>query len=206
MTDDKISISAQVSAANPNVCAFVVEVPLFPGDSFNCASAEMAKGSPLLEALFAIEGVSQVWVADDRLTVEKNSEEPWPLLGKRVAKTVRDLLRRDIRPLVAPARNRSNLEELIRRRARVVLEKEINPSLAAHGGRVDVADVDGTSIKLIMSGGCQGCASASVTMRQGVEQALKAAVPEITEIQDVTDHASGDHPYYAAAPGETPFH
>ncbi len=202
---DKIPVSAQVSPANPDVCAFTVGKPLFPGDSYNCASPEMAKGSPLLEALFHIEGVSQVWVSDDRMTVEKTGEEPWPVLGKRIAKVVRDLLREGRGPLVVPAKARTGVEEKIRRRVKEILEKEINPSLAAHGGRVDVADVKGTAVKVIMSGGCQGCGSAAVTMRQGVERAILAQVPEVTEIVDVTDHAAGANPYYASGEsGESP--
>ena len=113
---DKIPVSAQVSPANPDVCAFTVGKSLFPGDSYNCASPDapggddwglvMAKGSPLLEALFRIEGVTQVWVSDDRMTVQKTGEEPWPVLGKRIAKVVRDLLREGRGPLVVPAPSR----------------------------------------------------------------------------------------------------
>lgn len=201
MDADKIPVTAQVHPANPRVCLFTVGRPLYPGDSYNCASAEMAKGSPLMEALFALQGVAQVWVMDDRLTVEKESAEDWPVFGKRVAKTVRDVLRAEKGPLVAPHRNRTGLEEHIRKRAREVLESEINPSLAAHGGRVDVADVQGTSVKVIMSGGCQGCGSAAVTMRQGVEKSLMTLVPEISEIIDATDHAAGTNPYFST--GET---
>jgi Fe/S biogenesis protein NfuA len=49
------------------------------------------------------------------------------------------------------------------------------------------------------SGGCQGCGMASVTLKQGIERILKEAIPEVTEVVDVTDHASGDNPYYQAA-------
>lgn len=202
--DDKIPVTAQVHPANPRVCLFTVGRPLFPGDSYNCLSAEMAKGSPLLEALFAVPGVSQAWVMDDKLTVEKGSDEEWPVFGKRVAKAVREVLRREKGALVAPARHRSALEDHIRRRAREVLEREINPSLAAHGGRADVADVRGRSVYVVMSGGCQGCSSAGVTMKQGVENALRAGVPEVEEVVDATDHAAGLHPFYAGAPGESP--
>lgn len=202
---DKIPVTAQVHPSNPRVCLFTVGRPLFPGDSYNCASAQMAKGSPLLEALFALQGVVQVWVMDDRLTVEKDSEEEWPLFGKRVAKTVRDLLKSGREPLVAPHRSRTGVEEHIRKRAREVLEAEINPSLAAHGGRVDVADVQGTTVKVIMSGGCQGCGSAAVTMRQGVEKSLMTRIPEISEIIDDTDHAAGVNPYFSSGEsGESP--
>lgn len=202
---DKISVTAQIHPANPRVCLFIVGRPLFPGDSFNCASAEMAKGSPLLEALFGLQGVIQAWVMDDKLTVEKDSEEDWAVFGKRVAKVAREALKSGASPLVAPHRNRSGLEEHIRSRARAVLESEVNPSLAAHGGRVDVTDVKGTSVYVVMSGGCQGCGSAAVTMRQGVERALLSQVPEISDVVDATDHAAGVTPYYAAGDaGESP--
>jgi Fe-S cluster biogenesis protein NfuA len=202
---EKILVTAQVHPANPRACLFTVGRALFPGDSFNCASAEMAKGSPLLEALFGIQGVVQAWVMDDKLTVEKDSEEDWAVFGKRVAKVVRDALKSGASPLVAPHRNRSGLEEHIRKRAREILEAEVNPSLAAHGGRVDVAGVKGTSVYVMMSGGCQGCGSAAVTMRQGVERSLLSSVPEISDVVDATDHAAGVTPYYAqGSAGESP--
>jgi NFU1 iron-sulfur cluster scaffold homolog, mitochondrial len=202
MADDKIPVTAQVHPANPRVCSFTVGKALFPGDSYNCASAEMAKGSPLLEALFAVPGVAQAWVMDEKLTVEKDSDEEWPVFGKRVAKAVREVLRTP-GPWVVPGRARSGVEEHIRKRAREVLEAEINPSLAAHGGRVDVADVKGTTVEVVMSGGCQGCGSSAVTMRQGVERSLLSRIPEVSEVVDVTDHAAaaGANPFYA--PGET---
>ena len=77
-----------------------------------------------------------------------------------------------------------------------VLDEQINPSIASHGGFVSLVNIEGTKVILQMGGGCQGCGMANVTLKQGVEVALKEAIPEITEIHDVTDHASGDNPYY----------
>jgi Fe-S cluster biogenesis protein NfuA len=48
-----------------------------------------------------------------------------------------------------------------------------------------------------MSGGCQGCASSEATLKQGFEVMVKRAAPEITAIIDVTDHQSGQKPYYS---------
>lgn len=79
-----------------------------------------------------------------------------------------------------------------------VLEGQINPSIASHGGRADLVrfdDATGT-VELRLSGGCQGCAQSTATLRNGIEGALRAAIPEITEVVDVTDHASGETPYY----------
>ena len=78
-----------------------------------------------------------------------------------------------------------------------VIEHDINPAVASHGGWVALVGVEDGVAYLEMGGGCQGCGMAKVTLRQGIEVRLKEAVPEIREIVDVTDHASGVHPFYA---------
>lgn len=80
-----------------------------------------------------------------------------------------------------------------------VLASQINPAIAGHGGAAELVSVDGTVAYMKLSGGCQGCGMASVTLKQGIERILREAIPEITEVVDVTDHASGDNPYYQAA-------
>ena len=82
-----------------------------------------------------------------------------------------------------------------------VLEEQVNPSIAAHGGRADLVAVKDTSVYLRLSGGCQGCGMAKATLTQGIEVMLREAVPEITEIVDVTDHAEGTNPYFEPALG-----
>lgn len=80
-----------------------------------------------------------------------------------------------------------------------VLDAEINPAIAAHGGRADLVAVDAGVAYLRLSGGCQGCGLASVTLSQGIEVAILDGVPEIESVVDVTDHASGDNPYFESA-------
>ncbi len=80
-----------------------------------------------------------------------------------------------------------------------VLEQQINPSIAVHGGRADLVAVEGDAAYLRLSGGCAGCGMAAVTLSQGIEVALRDSVTEITRVIDVTDHAAGTNPYYEAA-------
>ena len=80
-----------------------------------------------------------------------------------------------------------------------VLESEVNPSIAMHGGRADLVGVDQLTAYLRLSGGCQGCGLARVTLSQGIEVALREAVPELVSVVDVTDHASGTNPYFESA-------
>ena len=83
--------------------------------------------------------------------------------------------------------------------ARAVLDAEINPAIAAHRGRVTVADVSGGWIRVRLEGGCQGCSLAEVTLRQGIEPVLRGKVPGVVGLTDVTDHEAGREPFYSAA-------
>lgn len=86
--------------------------------------------------------------------------------------------------------------ELAERIARVI-EVRVNPAIAGHGGRITLAGVHENVAYVRMSGGCQGCGLAAVTLRQGVERMLREAIPEIAGVRDVTDHAGGRNPFYA---------
>lgn len=68
--------------------------------------------------------------------------------------------------------------------------------VARHGGRVELVDVQDATVVVRMRGGCQGCGMATVTLRQGIETALRQAVPAIRGIRDITDHSAGTNPYY----------
>lgn len=80
-----------------------------------------------------------------------------------------------------------------------VLEGQVNPSIAAHGGRADLVAVEEGTAYLRLSGGCQGCGLAQLTLSQGIEVALREEVPELVSVVDVTDHASGSNPYFESA-------
>jgi Fe/S biogenesis protein NfuA len=80
-----------------------------------------------------------------------------------------------------------------------ILENDINPQIAMHGGWADLVAFDGGTAYVRMSGGCQGCGLAKVTLSQGIAVAIQDAVPEVSEVVDVTDHASGTNPYYEPA-------
>lgn len=96
----------------------------------------------------------------------------------------------------APPRPTAPPQGEIADRVRTVLDSQVNPQIAAHGGMISLVDVQDTEIYVEMSGGCQGCALSRMTLRQGVERMLRQAVPELTAVHDVTDHASGENPFF----------
>ena len=91
------------------------------------------------------------------------------------------------------------LEGAVADRLRALLETRINPAIAGHGGFAELIGVEGDTAFLRLGGGCQGCGLAAVTLRQGIEVAIREAIPEIAHVIDVTDHEAGANPYYEAA-------
>jgi Fe/S biogenesis protein NfuA len=98
--------------------------------------------------------------------------------------------------LAAPVAPRGDLEGPVAERVMQVLDEDINPQIAMHGGHAALVSVDGSTAFVEMSGGCQGCGMARATLTQGIAVAITEAVPEIVEVVDVTDHVSGTNPYF----------
>jgi Fe/S biogenesis protein NfuA len=87
-------------------------------------------------------------------------------------------------------------QDPVARAVQEVLDRQINPGVGSHGGMVTLVDVKEGTAFLRFGGGCQGCAAVDVTLKQGVETAIRAAVPSISAIVDATDHEAGVNPYY----------
>jgi Fe-S cluster biogenesis protein NfuA len=96
-------------------------------------------------------------------------------------------------PSESPAGTGAGLAEA----ARQVLDAEVNPAIAAHRGHVTVTGADHGWIRIRLDGGCQGCALAEVTIRQGIEPLLRDHLPAITGLTDVTDHEAGTDPFFS---------
>jgi Fe-S cluster biogenesis protein NfuA len=83
--------------------------------------------------------------------------------------------------------------------ARSILDAEVNPAIAVHRGRVTVAGADQGWVLIRLEGGCQGCSLAEVTLRQGIEPLLRARLPGLAGLADVTDHQAGTEPFFPPA-------
>jgi Fe/S biogenesis protein NfuA len=93
----------------------------------------------------------------------------------------------------------ADLSGPVPQRVMQVIEQQINPAIAAHGGSAELVAVEEDTAYVRLGGGCVGCGMASVTLGQGIEVAILEAVPEVRQVVDVTDHASGTNPYFEAA-------
>lgn len=249
---------------------------------------EAAARSPLAQRLFAIEGVTGVYLDPESITVTKSDDKDWQMLkavvlgaimdhfsaghpvvldqsgeeaaaddlvedqdvDPKIAAMVKELIETRIKPAVVQtggdvkyrgfkgnmvllemsgstsgmttgientlrhyvptiegvldyrdAMPKPGLDTEAGRTIRRILDDNVNPQVASHGGHIALVDVQDDTVYIRLEGGCQGCGMADVTLKQGVATAIQAVVPTINRVLDVTDHAGGSNPYYQPGKG-----
>jgi len=178
---DNLSIRLRVTAAGTPAANCELEF---------CEPADLAGGEWTIECegfLFHIDGDSAQWL--DQATIDFEPNATGGQLNIRAPKIKGEV----------PGAEAGLIE-----RVRYVLDAEVNPTLASHGGRVTLLEVDADGAVLLQfGGGCHGCGMVDVTLKQGVEKTLRERVPEITAVRDATDHAGGEQRSYSKAVGRS---
>jgi Fe-S cluster biogenesis protein NfuA len=195
-----ISIKAETAIADPDTCKFTVSTVVQAGGPFFFTDAVQAASAPLAETLFELPGVASVLIADNIVTVSKSANTEWQTLKAAIGAAIRAQLLSGAPAVLATAvaaRAQGRSTEVVREIVQDILDREVNRSIASHGGAISIVDLREGQLYVRMSGGCQGCASSEATLKQGFEVMVKRAAPEITAIIDVTDHQSGQKPYYS---------
>ena len=258
---------------DPQILRFLPGRPVLPFGVAEYPDEEACEDAPLARQLFQIEGVADVTLETDAVTVRKEAALEWFILkppifgvimdhlagaagGGDLAHAARNLLDERIRPTMEAEGGHVRFHgledgmlrleitgsglsgpvfalqvrientfkhylpeigqiEFVRPQpdnpqptdgaglaspaaiaVRRLLDETINPAVAGHGGFISLVDVCEGAAYIRLEGGCQGCGMSEITLRQGVESAILAQVPEITEVHDVTDHGAGDKPFY----------
>jgi len=197
--EQPIKITAEILQHDKASCRFVVEKPLLPNGFIRFKDKERAKGSPLAEKLFAIEKVLAVSIKDNEVTVTCQPPVDWRQAGPLVGAAIRAHLQTGQAAVAPEALQNAPQEDVLRQQVQKFLDENVNPAVASHGGYITLIDVQGKNLFIQMGGGCQGCGMANVTLREGVETSLRQNFPDIGEILDITDHSSGENPYYGGA-------
>ena len=195
-------IRVQPSVKDPQNLRFILEAPV--QDSTSVCYDDASADAPLARALFAILGVQRVEVEGASIYVTRSTDVDWSALKAPIAVAIRDVLDREALPLGQRSEAPKGEDALLLLAVADLLDREASPAIASHGGSVAVERVENSDVYLRMSGGCQGCAASSATLRQGIETMLRASLPAIGEIIDLTDHDAGTNPFYESAQGTSP--
>jgi Fe-S cluster biogenesis protein NfuA len=186
-TSNAVEISAEITP-NPNTLKFNVNKTLLKSGSMNFQDKEKAKGALLPEKLFGIENVLGVMIGPSFITITKNPDAEWPSVVPAVTETLKSLLSSDkvlfpeqaLADEAQPANNAANSE--IERKIREVLDNEIRPAVAMDGGDITFYGYEDGVVTLHLQGSCSSCPSSIMTLKMGVENRLKALIPEVREV------------------------
>ena len=197
MTTEEIKITGEFTP-DPAVCRFVVSQPLLEDWTIFFNGPESSMASPLVDALFALEGIAAVRVSGSAVTITKNVLTPWPDLAPGIGRAIRESLQNDGSPISEAAidKIRNQPTDSIEPTILQLFEEHINPALASHGGYVRLVKVEDRDVHVEMGGGCQGCSASQATLRHGIESAIREVAPQVRQVVDATDHAAGENPYY----------
>ncbi len=212
-----IRVRVESPAVEAVTCPVRFDRAVSPGGTSLFEMPEEARAWPAVCALLEIQGVHSIIGKGDALVIARHESAEWPEVLGAIEAALKEAFAEDgtvevqlpahvaaTSPSKAPgsapatAPESADSQDSLRGRVSDVIEEQINPALASHGGYIDLLDVQGSRVFVRMGGGCQGCAMSSATLKQGVETTLRAEIPEITEILDTTDHASGANPFYGA--------
>lgn len=182
-------------------CRFVVSRPLHQGGAARFRTVDEAAGMRVAEAVLSVPGVTEVVLSGNVVTVSKDVSRSWEEIGEQVSYAVNTAVAAE-----EMAGGRGDLaseeeldDEAIYGIVDQLLRTEINAAVARHGGKVELVDVQDSTVVVRMLGGCQGCGMATVTLRQGIEATLRQVIPALKGISDITDHSAGTNPYFSAA-------
>jgi Fe-S cluster biogenesis protein NfuA len=169
---------------NPNSVKWVLSTTIVePGRSAQFDAPVGPEVSPLAARLFAIDGVTAVFLASSFVTVTKSPEIDWPALAQSLVDAIKEFAASG-EDALGPAWDAAAAAEggEIAMRIQRVLDEEIRPFVAQDGGDVIFAGYRDGVVELYMQGSCSGCPSSTATLKLGIEARLREAVPEVVEV------------------------
>lgn len=172
---------------NPSTLKFLPGRDVMGRGTADFLTAEGAKSSPLAVRLFAVDGVTSVFLGGDFITVGKGAETDWSVLKPQVLAAIMEHYSSG-EPVMAEsdaAAHSGEGDSEIVKQIKDLLETRVRPAVAQDGGDIIFRDFDEGIVYLHLQGSCAGCPSSTATLKHGIENMLKYYVPEVVAVQAV---------------------
>jgi Fe-S cluster biogenesis protein NfuA len=176
-----IQLTAEITP-NPNTLKFVVNRKLLEHGSIDYPDREKAQESPLAARVFELPSVAGVFIGTNFVTVTKTPEADWNQLVGTVAETLKDALASGETVVGAAEASEEATDDPVARRVREILDREIRPAVAMDGGDIRFIGYKDGVVTLHLRGSCSSCPSSIMTLKMGVENRLRSEIPEIKEV------------------------
>ena len=166
---------------NPASLKFTVDRPLMAGRTAQFRDAAEAEESPLARRLWALGGITGIFVAGSFVTVSRENSEAWPEEAKKVGMAIREHIWSG-EPVLPPGSKQGSAPASETERKILQVLEEIRPFVQGDGGDIIYAGYEDGVVRVILQGSCAGCPSSTATLKLGVENRLKEVCPEVREL------------------------
>lgn len=195
--------------ANPEARRFRLGMPI-SSETVEYGDTNSARRSRLATKIFGFPWTQSVTVGTDFVDVIKQDWVEWEILAQPLAGLIKEHLEMkldegkhveenpkiEVKVSEIPRTDGNGVENPTAQKIIEILDTQINPAVAMHGGQIQLVGFKDNKAYIQMEGGCQGCSSSKATLKQGVEASIKKALPDVLEVIDVTDHSTGENPYF----------
>lgn len=184
-----MSVNIQLEwTPNPNTLKYVVDQPLIPSGAVAFRDRQSAEGkSPLAQKLFRIEGVTAVMLGTNFVTISKGEEGDWDAMNEAVMAALEQHLSAGEPVVIGEigSGHSAASDSEIERQIRDILDEEIRPAVMNDGGDITLDRFENGVVYLHMRGSCSGCPSSLMTLKMGIEERLRASIPDVAEVVPV---------------------
>ena len=179
---------------NPESVKFVTNRHILPNFQLDFRTVELAGGSALAKALFEIPFVGGVFIANNFVTITKKMEYDWFEITPEIKDTIQKFLESGKKPVDDALLPKDIIENQnpaaavdIESKIKDLLEKYVKPAIQMDGGHIEYRGFEDGVVKLALQGSCSGCPSSLITLKSGIEGLLKRMVPEVMEVESVSE-------------------
>jgi len=172
---------------NPTTLKFLPGVEVMAHGTADFAHAEGAGRSPLAGRLFAVPGVTSVFLGSDFVTVGKSDASDWSVVKPQVLAAIMEHFSSG-QPVInagAEDADASGDDSALVTQIKELIETRVRPAVAQDGGDIVFRSFEDGIVYLHLQGSCSGCPSSSATLKHGIENMLKYYVPEVQSVQAV---------------------
>jgi Fe-S cluster biogenesis protein NfuA len=174
---------------NPATLKFIPGRAVGGEKTADYVSAEAAAESPLARRLFAVEGVTGVFLGADFVTVAKRDDKEWQVIKPEVLGAIMDHFTsgEPVFTGAGPAATdkAEGEDDEIAAQIRELIDTRVRPAVAMDGGDITFREFRDGVVYLRMQGACSGCPSSTATLKHGIENMLRYYVPEVVSVEPV---------------------
>ncbi|MCZ0960368.1 NifU family protein [Paracoccus benzoatiresistens] len=175
---------------NPATLKFLPGETVLDSGTADFPAPETAGGSPLAKRIFAVGGVTGVFLGRDFVTVTKADDQPWDHLKPSILGAIMEHYQSGAPAIEGKAEKAGHAshdgpDSEIVVQIKELLDTRVRPAVAQDGGDITFHGFDRGVVYLHMQGACAGCPSSTLTLKMGIENLLRHYIPEVVEVRPV---------------------